>query len=110
MAIDSIVNSDKLKSVLVGNQAQPKDRAQPESRGAQEEQGKGAESSVHITPTAAALLTAESKLQNLPVVDKERVEAIRSKIAQGKLEINAERIAEKMIALEGLIDSKLGDR
>jgi len=58
---------------------------------------------VSLTSTAAQLRQAEQALANQPVVDSRRVDSIRDQIAAGAFEINAPRIADKMIQMERLM-------
>lgn len=55
---------------------------------------------VTITDTAAKLSRLEAGLAELPVVDTQRVEAIQQALANGNYEINAERIADKLLRME----------
>lgn len=57
---------------------------------------------VSFTNTAEQLRQAEQALANQPVVDNHKVESVRDQIAAGSFEINAPRIAEKMIQMERL--------
>lgn len=62
---------------------------------------------VNITGAASQLQALEKQISNLPVVDIQRVDAIKRKIANGTFEISAPQIAEKMIQLETTINNKL---
>ena len=55
---------------------------------------------VTITDTAARLSRLESTLAQVPVVDTQRVESIQRALANGTYEINPERIADKLLAME----------
>jgi negative regulator of flagellin synthesis FlgM len=55
---------------------------------------------VSLTDTSERLRNLENTLANLPVVDTQRVEAIQQAIAEGSFEINAEKIAEKMLQFD----------
>lgn len=51
---------------------------------------------------AQTLLDAITTLaQNLPSVDPQRVDQIRAAIAQGKLPVNAQNIAQRLLEIEG---------
>ena len=63
---------------------------------------------VSITNTASQLQALEKQLASLPVVDVQRVDAIKREISNGTFEIDPPRIADKMIQMESLIGDKLG--
>jgi len=63
--------------------------------------------SVNITNTATQLQQLEAKLATVPVVNIEKVNAIRSQIAQGTFTINPDKVAEKFMEIEGMIHAKL---
>ncbi len=56
--------------------------------------------SVSLTDTAARLQKLENTISALPVVDAQRVEDIRSAIANGEYQIDAESIADKMLSFD----------
>lgn len=67
----------------------------------QQETGKSsALDTVSLTDTAALLQRMEATIANASVVDTQRVEDIRKSIANGSFEINAPRVAEKMLGFE----------
>lgn len=55
---------------------------------------------VSLTPTAQQLRSLEQQIAAQPVVDSTKVNATREALTQGRLEVNAERIAGKMMSLE----------
>jgi negative regulator of flagellin synthesis FlgM len=56
--------------------------------------------SVSLTDTAARLQKLENTIAELPVVDSQRVEDIRSAISNGEYEVDPGRIAEKMVSFD----------
>ncbi len=62
--------------------------------------------SVTLTSTAAQLRNLEKQLASVPVVDAQRVNAVRSEIASGTFVIDPPRVASKMIQIEGMIASR----
>lgn len=60
----------------------------------------GASDGVEFSDTSANLKRIEARLRQLPVVDEDRVRALREKIGSGDYQINAERLAEKLVRLE----------
>jgi negative regulator of flagellin synthesis FlgM len=57
-------------------------------------------SPVHITSQARQLAALEQALNEVPEVNEARVAAIRLAIEQGQYEVNAERIADKLLRTE----------
>ncbi|HEC11730.1 MAG TPA: flagellar biosynthesis anti-sigma factor FlgM [Acidiferrobacteraceae bacterium] len=55
---------------------------------------------VSLTETASQLQQLESELASLPVVDTNRVEAIRQSIQSGSFEVDANRVADRLTSLE----------
>jgi negative regulator of flagellin synthesis FlgM len=55
---------------------------------------------VSLTDTAERLQSIEAKLQNTPVVDKHKVDSIRQALNEGSYQIDANKIADKLLAFE----------
>jgi len=55
---------------------------------------------VSLTGEARQLQELETRLASEPVVDSQRVAAVRSAIGNGTFTVNPERIAEKLMSLE----------
>jgi len=55
---------------------------------------------VSITDTAVRLNQIEEQLQTIPIVDNQRVSELRGALNNGNFEINAERVADKIIDFE----------
>lgn len=96
---------------LPGNPAQPRTESNQVQVGRNEpsvaQQSTGRPSTVDtvsLTDTAARLREMENTLAKLPVVDNQRVEAVRQAIADGTFEVDAERVARKMLAFEQALD------
>jgi len=62
---------------------------------------------LNITNTATQLQQIEAKLAAEPVVNIEKVDAIKAQIAQGTFTIDPEKVAEKLLEIEGMIRAKL---
>ena len=61
-------------------------------------QGKsGAQDKVQITALSSQLQAMESSMDNVPVVDSARVEAIKLAISEGRFKINPEAIADSLL-------------
>lgn len=50
------------------------------------------------------LLALQEKLASVPEIDQQRVAAIRQAIADGNYQINADKLAERLIQLESILD------
>lgn len=62
-------------------------------------QGKpGAQDNVRITALSSQLQAMENSMNNVPVVDSARVEAIKLAISEGRFKINPEVIADSLLA------------
>jgi len=55
---------------------------------------------VHITESARQLAALEQAVQASPDVDVQRVESVSSAIRDGRYQVSAERIADKLIRME----------
>jgi len=67
----------------------------------------GGSDRISLTGEARQLQELETQLASQPVVDSQRVEAVRSAVENGTFTINPERIAEKMMSLEeALLDAR----
>ena len=67
----------------------------------------GGSDRISLTGEARQLQELETRLASQPVVDSQRVEAVRSAVENGTFTIDPERIAEKMMNLEeALLDAR----
>lgn len=55
---------------------------------------------VTLTPTARRLMDASQNASSAPPVDRARVDAIRSAIADGSYDVDAKAVAEKLLQTE----------
>lgn len=58
---------------------------------------------VQLSDTAKALKVADARIAATPDVNAERVAQLRASIEEGSYQVNAERIAQKMIDMESLL-------
>jgi len=61
---------------------------------------------VSLTGTAALLQRVDAELAAQPVVDMKRVDAIRQAIADGTFSIDPQRVADKMMQVEGALQAR----
>jgi flagellar biosynthesis anti-sigma factor FlgM len=70
--------------------------------------GPSQESTVNLSGPAT-LKAMEQRIADTPVVDAVKVRATREAIAAGDFTIDPSRVADKMLALEGMIDDKISE-
>lgn len=58
----------------------------------------GAEGNVRLSSLSSSLQKAESALAETPVIDQKRVDEIRQAISEGRFKVDADRIADGLIA------------
>lgn len=78
-------------------------KAPSPSTGQSEAASASGNDSVTFTHTAKHLQQLEQQVAGLPVVDQQKVDAIRAAIESGSFSIDAGRIADKMISLESVL-------
>ena len=64
---------------------------------------KSSKDNVVLSSEAQNLVRLQAKISSLPDVNMDRVAAIKQAIAEGRFEINAERIAENMLNQDELL-------
>ncbi len=82
------------------------DRLQSESGNRQSEGDSTDKSDVTITTTAEKLRALEAEIQSQPVVDTQRVQAIKKSIFDGTFNFDSGRTADKMAEFENLLTSE----
>jgi negative regulator of flagellin synthesis FlgM len=55
---------------------------------------------VQLTDTATNLQQVEARLASQPDVDRARVDAVRQKVESGNYQVNAGRLADRLLAFE----------
>lgn len=90
------IASTKSRAPVRNERAADSEKAEAGSR------SEGAENSsqVRLTDTAANLKQIETRLAGLPDVDHKRVETLRQRIESGAYEVNAGRLADRLLAFE----------
>jgi len=66
----------------------------------------GTADTVSLTDTAARLQALKAALPALPVVDTQRVEALRKAVADGTYRVDSEKLAEKMVEFERAVHER----
>ena len=60
----------------------------------------GTQTETTITDTARKMAALEQTILDLPAVDEARVQQVTARLANGSYEVNAERIADKLLRTE----------
>jgi negative regulator of flagellin synthesis FlgM len=77
------------------------ERVRDATTGRRAESGSGASTAdVHITGTALQLADLEQQVKDMPAVDEAKVAAISSALAEGRYQIQPEKIADHLMQLE----------
>lgn len=58
---------------------------------------------VSLTDSAQLLVRLEKAIEDVPVIDRERVETIKAAIADGSYAVNAERVAAEVLRMESAL-------
>ena len=77
------------------NQVQDKDKADAKSKQAEKQQTKT--DTVVLSDTAKTVQEAQTQLEQIPDVREEKVAELREQVESGTYEIDAEKIADKML-------------
>jgi negative regulator of flagellin synthesis FlgM len=97
--VATLVSSGSEQGKPVENQGNGKTGATPGNASA----ANSTADSVKLTGEAQQLQALEARIASEPVVDAQRVQAVRTAVGNGTFTVNPERIAEKMISLEQAI-------
>ena len=100
MAIE-INNVTTTPSQLAEAGAQARPAPQPAAeKPAERSSGQAPADQVSLTPTAQQLRGLEQQIAEQPVVDTQKVNAVKEALASGSFEIDPNRVAGKMMSLE----------
>lgn len=103
MSIDiNGISSAKIHSPPEDTQA----KTQPEKQPANVETGKSSTAdTVSISENAAQLGKIGNTIDSAPVIDTQRVEAVKQAIADGTYEVDAAKVADKLMQFESILKS-----
>ncbi len=93
--VATLVTTSSGQGSAVENQDRGQSAAKPDNSGS----GNAADS-VSLTGEARQLQALEARIASEPVVDTQRVQAVRTAVEDGTFSVNPERIADKMMSLE----------
>ncbi len=104
MSVNDIGSPTAPNNVRVGGgvSADQRTEAKPESQHtvSGDSSAAGRDDRVSITSAASALQQIEEQLARLPDVDTRRVTAVKQALENGSFDIDANRVAEKLIAFD----------
>ncbi|AHL75025.1 flagellar biosynthesis anti-sigma factor FlgM [Stutzerimonas stutzeri] len=105
MAIDFNRPNSAVNSTNSGRSASVQNTERPAAQQAPAEASKSSSAavsgeSVQLSPEAQRLQQTTEQLNQQPVVDQERVAQIKQAIADGSYQVDAQRVASKLLAFE----------
>lgn len=65
---------------------------------------------INLTDTAQRLRELEKSVASLPVVDPQRVDAVKKALADETYQVRPERVAEKLVGFENALSGKLHNK
>ena len=86
---------------IAGTGNEPADNPAAEKKSSESASG---HDQLSLTDTARQLQALQDQVKDMPTVDSQRVDAIKAAIADGSYQVDANRIAEKMISMERSLD------
>lgn len=99
MAID--ISSIGNKNPITTNENQQANQAKGQAQSnTPETNASSAKDTVHITNRAQELQRLQQSIAELPVVDSQKVESIKQALADGTYQIDADKVAEKLLQFE----------
>lgn len=101
---NDITNINSNRSQLSSNQSSAVKIRNEAKQGNNSESASTAGDRVTLTDTASRLKNIEHQLNNTSSVDSERVAAVQSAISNGEYTVDADRIADKMLAFEDFMN------
>lgn len=99
------INSSKTQQTSSRQTQRTSDAASGTSTRSENSNSNAAADKVSLTSTAARLKDIEQRLANQTGVDEKRVNAMRTAIDSGRYEVDADRVADKMLNFENSLRS-----
>ena len=97
---DKITSQGRSGLDITQSRARAVDAAQRSKASESGKQTEAARDSVQLTDTATNLKRIESRLADIPEVDQSRVDEIRQRLQSDSYEIDARKLAQKMLRLD----------
>lgn len=90
------ITSTRSRATVRKERAADGDKAETSSR----TDASSTSSQVRLTDTATSLKQVEARIADLPNVDRARVDAVRQRVESGAYQVNAGRLADRLLAFE----------
>lgn len=103
--MNDITNINSNRAQLSSNQSSSVNSRNEAKQSNQSENTTSTADRVTLTNTAARLKDIEHQLNNASSVDSARVAAVQSAISNGDYTVDADRIADKMLAFEDFMNT-----
>lgn len=78
------------------------DEQTPSNTIAKEKSGTLADDTVKLSGAAQSMQTHQSKINDMPDMDMEKVEQIKQAIAAGQYKVDSEKLASNMVAMDSM--------
>ena len=97
------VPNNAIRNPINTNKADSQDKVDANKTGESQTNNAPATDSVKLTENAKQIAALEKRIDDIPEVDQERVEALKKAINSGEYQVDAESIAKKLTQLESLL-------
>ena len=94
------LTSTRLRGPARNERAADSDKPEAGSRTEANSTAGSASSQIQLTDTATTLKQIEARIANQPDVDRARVDAVRQRVESGAYQMNAGRLADRLLAFE----------
>ena len=102
--MNDITNINSNRSQLSTNQSSSVKSRNEAKQSSQDDGSSSAGDRVTLTDTASRLQNIEQQLNSASSIDSSRVAEVQSAISNGDYDVNADRIADKMLAFEDFMN------
>ena len=102
--MNDITNINSNRSHLSSNQASSVKSRNEANQSSDNDTSSSSEDRVTLTNTASRLQDIEQQLSSASSIDNARVAEVQSAISSGDYNVNADRIADKMLAFEDFMN------
>lgn len=110
MAIDDIKGLPPARVQNNGDGGRVKAQHGEQPAAARREDTASSNDIVNLTDTAQRLRALEKSVASLPVVDSQRVDAVKKALADGTYQVKPERVADKLVGFENALSGKLHNK
>lgn len=106
-AVPSRINGPESKPVRIAPGAAVHRRLD-QATGQTQTASEAGESDVRLTGRAQQLAAIEQNLRSMPAIDELRVTAVKQRLESGDYKVDAQRIADRLLRLEGAMHRDAG--